>query len=147
MTIRNRPSPQPVVSTRTPRDHAGMLLAALILAAASWGGLYLLVTTEYPRVGQRFLFFLLLMIAVACTTIPFVRYLNIRFTPITRPLPSTGVIVRQGVWAGLFVVMSAWLQIPRVLTLPIAIFLGLALIVIEIFLRSREITHERENQD
>jgi hypothetical protein len=124
-----------------------MLIASVILAAASWGGLYLLVTTEYPRVGQRFIFFLLLMVAVACTTIPFVRYLNLRFTPVSRPLPSAGVIVRQGVWIGLFVVMSAWLQIPRALTLPIAIFLGLALIVIEIFLRSREIAHERDTQD
>jgi hypothetical protein len=42
------------------------------------------------------------------------------------------------------VVTCAWLQIPRVLTLPIAFFLALALIVIEVFLRSREIAHERD---
>jgi hypothetical protein len=134
----------PDATPRTPRDHSGMLLASIVLAALSWLGLYQLIMTERPLVGPRFLFFLLLMVAVACTVIPFVRYLNVRFTPLHRPLPSSGVIVRQGVWIGLFVVMCAWLQIPRVLTLPIALFLALALIVVEIFLRSRELAHERE---
>lgn len=131
--------------TRMPRDHAGMLLASIIMATLSWLGLYHLITTEYPRVGQRFIFFVLLMIAVAGTVIPFVRYLNVRFTRVTQPVPPSGVIVRQGVWVGLFVVLCAWMQIPRALTLPIAFFLALALIVVEIFLRSREIQHEREN--
>ncbi|MDX2141692.1 MAG: hypothetical protein SF123_26630 [Chloroflexota bacterium] len=134
----------PESTPRTPRDHSGMLLASLVLAVLSWLGLYQLVTTERPLVGPRFIFFLLLMVAVACTVIPFVRYLNVRFTPVHRPLPSSGVIVRQGVWVGLFVVMCAWLQIPRVLTLPIALFLAMALVVVEIFLRSRELAHERE---
>ena len=131
------------VPTAPPRDHNGMLVTAIVLAIGSWLGLYQLITTELPRVGQRFLFFMLLMIAVACTVVPFVRYLNVRFTPIIRPIPASGVIIRQSVWVGLFVVMCAWLQIPRVLSLPIAFFLGLALIVVEIFLRSREIAHER----
>jgi hypothetical protein len=130
-----------------PRDHGGMLFAAVIMAVLSWLGLYWLVTNERPLVGPRFVFFLLLMTAVASTAIPFVRYLNLRFVPVTRPLPASGVIVRQGVWIGLFVVICAWLQMLRALTLPIAFFLGLALIVIEIFLRTREIAHERENAE
>ncbi|MCL4248464.1 MAG: hypothetical protein KJ065_10000 [Anaerolineae bacterium] len=136
---------QPNPDAPMPRDHAGMLLASIIMATLSWLGLYHLITTEYPRVGQRFIFFVLLMIAVAGTVIPFVRYLNVRFTRVTQPVPPSGVIVRQGVWVGLFVVLCAWMQIPRALTLPIAFFLALALIVVEIFLRSREIQHEREN--
>jgi hypothetical protein len=135
-----RPAPAP---TQAPRDHNGMLVTAIVLAIGSWLGLYQLITTELPRVGQRFLFFMLLMVAVACTVVPFVRYLNVRFTPVIRPIPPSGVIIRQSVWVGLFAVMCAWLQIPRVLSLPIAFFLALALIVVEIFLRSREIAHER----
>jgi hypothetical protein len=76
-----------------------------------------------------------------------VRYLNMRFIPVTHPLPPSGVIVRQGVWVGLFVVICAWLQMLRGLTIPIAVFLGLALIVIEIFLRTRENAHERDNAE
>lgn len=129
----------------TPRDHSGMLIASLIMAVISWLGLYHLITTERPLVGQRFIFFLLLLIGIASTVIPFVRYLNMRFIPVTRPLPPSGVIVRQGVWVGLFVVICAWLQMLRGLTIPIAVFLGLALIVIEIFLRTRENAHERDN--
>jgi hypothetical protein len=132
---------------QTPRDHTGMLVSAIVLAVASWFGLYQVITTMRPLVGPRFVFFLLLMVAVACTAIPFVRYLNVRFTMVHQPLPSSGVIVRQSVWVGLYVVMCAWLQIPRVLSLPIAFFLALALIVIEIFIRGREIAYERANAE
>jgi Flp pilus assembly protein protease CpaA len=50
------------------------------------------------------------------------------------------------VWVGLFAVTCAWLQIPRVLNLPIAFFVGLVFVVIEVFLRSREIRNERADQ-
>jgi hypothetical protein len=129
---------------KLPPDHAGVLIAAAIMAIGGWTGLYFLVTTVLPRVGPRWLFFLLLQIAVTGTILPFVRYLNVRFTPLTRELPPGGVLVRQSVWCGLFVVTCAWLQIPRVLTPPIAFFIGLIFVVIEIFLRSRELVNERE---
>lgn len=118
------------------------MIAAVIMMAVGWLGLYALVTQQIPRVGPRWLFFVLLMIAVIGTAIPFVRFLNNRFTPRSRYLPPGGVIVRQSVWIGLFVVTCAWLQIPRVLSAPIAFFLALAMIVIEAFLRSREVPNE-----
>ncbi|MFQ3567624.1 MAG: hypothetical protein SNJ59_11555 [Aggregatilineales bacterium] len=127
----------------TPPDHVGVLIAAVIMMVGGWAGLYHLITTELPRVGPRWIFFVLLHIAVVGTVLPFVRYLNVRFTPVHRELPPGGVIVRQSVWIGLYVVTCAWLQIPRVLTLPIAFFLALAFIIIEVFLRSREIVNER----
>ncbi len=139
MTIMKQSPP----STKLPPDYAGVLFAALLMIIVGWYGLYTLVTTQIPRVGQRWLFFVLLHIAVTGTVMPFVRYLNIRLTPITRPLPSGGVIVRQSVWIGIFVVTCAWLQIPRVLTVPIMFFLALAFGVIEVFLRSREMANEQ----
>lgn len=123
-----------------------MLIAAVALIVAGWGGLYVLVTTQIPRVGQRWLFFVLLQVAVAGTVMPFLRYINLRLTPETRLIPPSGVIVREAVWFGLFVVTCAWLQIPRVLTLPTMFFLALAFIVIELFLRSREIPNEQIEQ-
>lgn len=139
MTIMKESPP----STKLPPDYVGVLFAALLMIIVGWYGLYSLVTTQIPRVGQRWLFFVLLHIAVTGTVMPFVRYLNIRLTPITRPLPSGGVIVRQSVWIGIFVVTCAWLQIPRVLTVPIMFFLALAFGVIEVFLRSREMANEQ----
>jgi hypothetical protein len=130
-------------SDKMPPDHVGVLIAALVMIVVGWGGLYQLVTTTLPRVGQRWLFFMLLQIAITGTVLPFVRYLNARFTPVSVELPPGGVIVRQSVWVGLIAVMYAWLQIPRVLTLPIAFFVGLIFLVIEVFLRSREIRNEQ----
>lgn len=137
---------QTLRTEKTPPDHTGMTIAAVVMMIAGWGGLYYLVTTQVPRVGQRWLFFLLVQIAIAGTTMPFLRYVNVRITPITRALPPSGVIVRQSVWLGLFVVTCLWLQIPRVLTVPMVFFLALAFIVIEVFLRSREIPNEQYDE-
>lgn len=109
-----------------------------------WLGLYQLVTVALPRIGgELWLFFALLQIAVTGTVIPLVRFLNIRFTSLMDDLPPGGVIVRQSIWIGLFVVTCAWLQIPRALSLPLAIFVALVFIVVEIFLRTRELAGER----
>jgi hypothetical protein len=126
-----------------PPDHLGVMIAALVMIVAGWGGLYALVTTTTPRVGERWLFFLLLHIAVTGTVLPFVRLLNARFTPASYDLPPGGVLVRQAVWVGLFVVACAWLQIPRALSPQIAFLLALAFVVIEVFLRARELPNER----
>lgn len=137
---------QTLHTNQTPPDHTGMTIAAVILMIAGWGGLFYLVTTQVPRVGQRWLFFLLVQVAIAGTTMPFLRYLNVRFTPASRAVPPSGVIVRQSVWLGLFVVSCLWLQIPRVLTVPMIFFLALAFFVIELFLRSREIPNEQYDE-
>lgn len=125
--------------THMPLDHTGMLIASALMMVLGWGGLWQLVTTRLPRIGgELWLFFILLQLAVTSTAIPFVRYLNVRFTPLHQDPPPSGVIVRQSVWVGLFVVACAWLQIPRALSLPVAFFLALVFIVLEAFLRSRE---------
>lgn len=113
------------------------------MMGGGWFGLYQLVTTSLPRIGgQLWLFFVLLQIAITGTVLPVVRYLNVRFTSIEDDVPPGGVIVRQSVWIGLFVVTCAWLQIPRALTPPLAVFVALVLLGIEIFLRSRELSAE-----
>src|SRR5690606_18649016 len=131
-----------VAPGKTPPDHIGVLIAALLLALVGWVGLYQLVTANLPRVGPRWLFFVFLQLAVTGTVIPVVRFLNVRFTLMERELPPGGVIVRQSIWIGLFVVTCAWLQIPRVLSWPIVFFLALIFVVVEIFLRSRELSDE-----
>ena len=114
------------------------MVAAAVMAAAGWIGLWLLVTTALPTAFPRWLFFVFLYLAVTGTVLPFVRFLNMRFAGEGNPFPSGSVILRQSVWIGLFVVACAWLQIPRVLNPVIAFFLALSLIVIEVFLHVRE---------
>lgn len=120
-----------------PPDHAGIITAATLMAVTGWVGLWLLVTTSLPTAFPRWLFFVCLYLAVTGTVLPFVRFLNVRFSS-EDASPSAGIILRQSIWVGLFVVACAWLQIPRVLNPVIAFFLALSLIVIEIFLHVRE---------
>lgn len=130
------PNPNP---KSTPPDHVGVLASALVMAIIGWGGLLWLITNHPPRLGaELWLFFFLGMMAVTGTVIPIVRYLNLRLTPLHAEPVAGGIIVRQSVWVGLFCVIVTWMQILRMLT-PITIFfLALVLIVIEVFLRSRE---------
>jgi len=139
------PIPESVSRESYPRprrmlpDHVGVLLASLIMMGIGWGGLYLLITLTKPRIGaELWSFFLLLHIAVTGTVLPLVRLINVRFTPVEELPPPGGVLVRQSVWFGLYVVICAWLKILRVLSLPIALFLPVVFIVVEVFLRLRE---------
>lgn len=134
----------PPQQEKIPPDHLGILIASAVMFILGWLGLYWLITTQIPRIGgQLWLFFVLLHIAITGTVLPFVRYLNVRFTPIDAELPPSGVIVRQSVWIGLYVVICAWLQIPRALSVPTGLLLALVFIVIEVFLRVREINSQR----
>lgn len=137
------PAPEaPIDYASTPADHRGMLIATLALALLSGFGLYQLITTTRPFIGgELWLFFFLLQLFVTNLAVPFVRYFNVRLTPIDVEVPSGGVVLRQSVWIGLYVVVCAWLQIPRALSLPLALFIALVFIVVEVFLRWRELAN------
>jgi hypothetical protein len=121
---------------RLKADQNGVLIAGGIMAGAGWILLYRLVNGSPPLAFYRWLFFILACIAVTGTVIPLVWFMNQRFS---RLYPASGgVILRQGLWFGLYIATAAWLQMTRALTPPIAFFLGLAMVVIEVFLRLRE---------
>ena len=139
-----RPSPAPRPNQpasrprRMPSDHMGVLVAAVLMFAGGWTGLAYLVATQPPRIGaELWLFFILLHLAVTGTVLPVIRYLNVSLFA-SRGIPPGGVIVRQSVWVGLYVVICAWLQILRALSVPIMVFLASVFIVLEVFLRMRE---------
>ncbi len=121
----------------SPPDYTGMMLAAALLAAAGWIGLWILVTSALPTAFPRWLFFVCLYFAATGTVLPFVRFLNVRFAREDEP-PASGIILRQSIFVGLFVVACAWLQIPRVLNPVIAFFLALSLAIVEFFLHMRD---------
>ena len=124
-----------------PPEHVGVLAAGFILAVAGWAGMGYLVFNTLPLALPRWLFFMCLFMASAGTVLPFVRFLNVRFTRHTVP---GRVILRQSIWVAMFVTASAWLLIPRLLNWISSFFLALSLIVIEIFLRLRERAHDDE---
>ncbi|UCD41219.1 MAG: hypothetical protein JSV69_11635 [Chloroflexota bacterium] len=110
--------------------------AALILALIGWGGLYALLNFTIPTVGPRWLFFFLSVLALTGTSLPIVAFLNQRF-PSTPPV-SSGVIVREALWIGIYFPTLAWLQLGRVLTPALIMLLAIGFIAIEILLRLRE---------
>ena len=119
-------------------EQTALVVAALLMAITGWVGLWMLITTTLPTAFPRWMFFVFLYLAVTGTALPFVRYLNARFRRAEDGPPAMGVVLRQSIWVGLFVVACAWLQIPRVLNPVIALILALSLAVIEWFLHLRE---------
>jgi hypothetical protein len=68
--------------------------------------------------------------------LPFIAFLNRRFP--SDPPPTPLVVVRQALWAGVYIPTLAWLQLGRVLTPALAFLLAFGLILIEWLLRLRE---------
>ena len=110
--------------------------AAIILAILGWGGLYFLLNLTIPTVGPRWLFFFLSVLALTGTTLPVIAFLNQRFP--TNPPVSTGVIVREAIWVGIYFPTLAWLQLGQVLTPALSLLLAVGLLAIEVLLRLRE---------
>ena len=125
-------------------EQNGVLLASLLMFVIGWGGLLYLVVATRPRIGgEIWLFFILLQIAVTGTAIPILCLISQRLRPENDRVPLAGVVVRRGVWIGIIVVTCAWLMIPRYMSLPILLILILLFVVIEVFLRNRELANER----
>lgn len=125
-------------------ERRGVLLASLIMCVCGWGGLAFLVASTRPRIGgEIWLFFILLQIAVTGTTIPIVLLVSQRLASASADVPLTGIVVRRSVWIGIIAVTCTWLMIPRYLSLPIVLILILLFLVVEVFLRNRELAHER----
>jgi hypothetical protein len=117
-------------------DYRSLMIAAIILAAIGWLGLYLLLITTLPTVGPRWLFFFLWTMATTGTAIPFIWLLHRRFGS-SQPARSS-ILLRQGLWVGLYATVCIWLQINRSLTIPLALLLATGLVAIEWFLRLLE---------
>ncbi|MFP4322056.1 MAG: hypothetical protein ACLFTK_06350 [Anaerolineales bacterium] len=126
-------------SPQGPRNQtgSGTIIASVLMASIGWLGLFYLIQNVIPRAGARWVFFVLLYIAVAGSIIPVMKLVNRQLRG-RYPDPPDWVSVRQGLWFGLYVTICAWLQIPRVLTPALAFFMALTLFVIEVFLRLRE---------
>jgi uncharacterized membrane-anchored protein YitT (DUF2179 family) len=109
------------------------MIAALLLAAIGWAGLFLLVNIALPTIGPRWLFFAFLTTAATGTALPFVWLLHRRFNH-GPPSPSAALL-RQGLLVGLYVSLCTWLQINRSLSLGLAIALAFGFLAIEGLIR------------
>jgi hypothetical protein len=112
------------------------LIPAFLMAVVGWGGLYLIVTYTLPFVWLRWGFFLLCILALTGTALPFTYFINRRFP--SDPPAEPNVIVRQALWVGVYGATLAWLQLGRLVSLYVWMGLAGGLIVVEYLIRLRE---------
>ncbi len=112
---------------------AGLFFMAALFALLGWGGVAGVVFLTLPFLLPRWLFFFSLFFAVTGTAVPFVWYLNRRFTPAR--FPSEGILMREALEAASLAVFLVWLQAGRLFT----VFLGWAFfgafLAVELLLR------------
>jgi len=116
---------------------------AILLTILGYGGLLVLINYSVPTVGPRWIFFFLAFMALTGTALPFVAFLNQRFH--STPPATSGVILRQAIWAGVYGAALAWLQIGRVLTAALALLLLIGLVLVEFLLRLSERSQWKPN--
>lgn len=113
-----------------------ILLTAVLCILLGFGGLTILLTTALPDLRARWLFYFLILVGVTGLFLPMIYFLNWRF--MSSP-PATGaVIVREGIWFGIYASILVWLQQGRVLSSILAIILALVFMIVEVLLRVRE---------
>ena len=115
--------------------YISLYLAAFLLAALGWGGLYMLVVRFIPTPGPIWLFFVLLLAAITGTTVPFMRFLDRRFA---QSPAMAAILLRRATWVGIFGTTIAWLRIGRALNIATGLLLAFALLAIEWFIELRE---------
>ena len=114
-------------------SYTGLMLSALILIIAGWYGLYIIMNTTLPHLGPRWLFYVLWTSACTGTSLPFLWLLNRRFRSHAPASPK--VLLREGLMVGLYASICLWLQLNQMLSLTLALLLGIGLFSIEWLLR------------
>ena len=107
-------------------------VAAVLLAAAGWWGLYELTGKVGPdQAGVMPLFFALLFLALTATLAPPAAYLNRRFAPDALGRDRWR-FVRHSAWGGLCLTAWVWLQMHRVFNLGFALVIALIFVALEL---------------
>ena len=112
-----------------------VLPLALVLGLTGWIGLIYLMTQTLPELGNRWLFYIFLVIAITGTTLPIVAYFNRVATPFG---PATfEIVVRESTMLGIYTGLLLWLNKGQVLSFGLAMILAVGLVLIELLLRLR----------
>ena len=112
------------------------LWISILLAVAGWSGLVYLITETRPFLPQRWMFYVLLMLALSGTALPVMYFLNRRFP--SNPPVDGSVVVREAIWVGVYGCLLAWLQLGRVMTTGLAVVLAIGFILAEFLVRMGE---------
>lgn len=120
---------------RTPSVRAFLPLTVLLLVLG-WGGLFVLVNMTQPTLWPRWVFFFLVVVAFTGLALPVVAFLHRRFP--SEPPAEQKVVVRQALWAGVYVALLVWMNFGQVVSVGLAVVFLVGFIILEIILRLRE---------
>ncbi len=112
-----------------------VLPLALLLAIPGLFWLIFLMTSTVPSLGNRWMFFIAANLLVSGSTLPLVAYLN-RFIQPFGPA-NFETVVREATMLGVYGGILLWLNKGQVLSLGLALILGVGLSFIELLLRLR----------
>jgi hypothetical protein len=112
-----------------------LLPIIILLSFPGWIGLIYLMTSTEPNLGNRWLFFAAVVLALTGSSIPLVAYLN-RIIKLFGPA-SFEIVVRESTLIGVYVGVLIWLNKGQVLSFGLAAILGVGLVIVELLLRLR----------
>lgn len=107
-----------------------------ILIFVGFGGLFLLFNLTQPTILPRWFFFFMVVIGITGLAMPAVVFLYHRFP--SGHIPAQGVIIRQSLWAGIFVALVIWLRLGQVFNPGVALIVLVGIILLEVALRFGE---------
>lgn len=110
--------------------------AGAVLFVIGMLGLVALVDFTVPTLGPRWLFFFFAGLAASGLGLTVFYFIHWRF-PSGNVVPPM-VIVREAIFAAVYVDLLIWLQLGRVLSIPLAVAIAFGLIVIEMAIRLTE---------
>ena len=119
-----------------PPSFKSTLFAAFILSLVGCAGLAYLFVSTLPTLWPRWQFFFFSVLAVTGLFLPVAAFLNWRFP--TQPPATQNTILREAALVAIYFAALAWLQLGRVLTMPLVLLLAIGLIMIEFLIRLRE---------
>lgn len=119
------------------------VLLSIIIAVASFTGLYYILTQVWPDQTTLFaqpqlLMLSMMFMGLTSATVPVTAYLNYRFAKGNWRERDKARLLRQGAWVGLSGVLLAYIQLVRALNWAVAIVLVGVFILIELFFLTRE---------
>ncbi len=112
-----------------------VLPISLILAVPGWIWLIYLVTQTVPELGNRWMFFVAVVITISGSAMPIIAYLN----RIVKPFGPANfeIIIREGIIIGVYAGILLWLNKGQVLSISLALILAVGLFLIELLIRLR----------
>jgi hypothetical protein len=116
-----------------PPTFRSILPLSIALATIGLLGLFFLIQSSLPTIFPRWVFYFFIVLAATGLALPIALFLNIRFP--SKPPVDMPIVLREGIWGGVYVSLVAWLQLGRVLTSFLAGTLAIVIILIEVLLR------------